>query len=239
MAQNNSTSNFFQYLLKETDSNGSEKIPSLQELSKELNISVSTLREQLEVAKALGFVEVRPRTGIRRLQYSFSPAVVRSLSYAIGLDDQNFRFFAELRNHIEEAYWHQAVRRLDAQDHEYLKILIGKAFDKLNGNPVQIPHVEHRQLHMKLYEHLENPFVLGILEAFWEAYEAVGLSMFADYDYLQQVWEYHRSMVEALCVGDYDSGYLALVSHKDLLFHHRVTTLRDQGEVENTIKNTM
>jgi DNA-binding FadR family transcriptional regulator len=36
-------------------------------MSKELGVSVALLREQLEVAKAIGLVEVRPRTGIRRL----------------------------------------------------------------------------------------------------------------------------------------------------------------------------
>jgi DNA-binding FadR family transcriptional regulator len=231
MVQTSTITDLFQYLLQKNGENRFDKVPSLKELSKELNMSVSTLREQLEVAKAMGFVEVKPHTGIRRLPYSFFPAVMRSLSYAIKLDDHNFRSFAELRNRVEEAYWYQAVKLLDTQDHSELKQLIKQAFEKLNGTPVQIPHVEHRQLHMKLFEHLENPFVLGILEAFWEAYEAVGFSMYADYDYLQHVWEYHRKMVEAVCVGDFKAGYQALVFHKDLLFHHPANKLQDQGEI--------
>lgn len=237
MIQQNNISDFVQYLLKINQDKGDGKIPSLQELSKELNISVSTLREQLEVAKALGFVEVKPRTGIRCLPYTFFPAVIRSLSYAIKLNDEYFRSYAELRNCIEEAYWFPAVKLLNTQDHSNLRNLVNKAFEKLNGNPVQIPHAEHRQLHMTLYRHLENPFVLGILEAFWEAYEAIGFSMYADYDYLRQVWEYHGKMVEALSAGDYELGYQALVTHKDLLFHHPANKFQQQPIIHDSISS--
>ena len=65
----------------------------------------------------------------------------------------------------------------------------------------------------------ENPFVSGILEAYWEAYEAVGLNLYADYSYLEQVWNYHRQMVDSICNGDFDAGYQALVEHKDMLYH--------------------
>ncbi len=59
----------------------------------------------------------------------------------------------------------------------------------------------------------------SLLEAYWEAYEAVGLDVYADYDYLKQVWQYHQQMVEAIAQGDFDAGFQALVEHKDLLYH--------------------
>ena len=58
----------------------------------------------------MGLVEVRPRTGIRRLPYTFTPAVSQSLSYAIQANPSNFVSFSELRNHVEAAFWDQAVR---------------------------------------------------------------------------------------------------------------------------------
>jgi DNA-binding FadR family transcriptional regulator len=64
---------------------------------------------------------------------------------------------------------------------------------------------------------LNNPFVTGILEAYWEAYEAVGLNLYADISYLRTVWQYHRKMVEAICSGDEAAGYRALIEHTDLL----------------------
>jgi DNA-binding FadR family transcriptional regulator len=213
-------SEFLQYLLRASTANGACQLPSLNDISQELGISVARLREQVEVAKALGLVEVRPRTGMRRLPYSFSPAVWQSLSYGLVQNPALFQSFADLRNHVEAAYWDQAVCRLSGEDHSELQTLVARAWEKLRGSPVQIPHAEHRQLHLTIFRKLENPFVNGILEAYWQAYEDVGLNLYADYGYLEQVWAYHQKMVDCICSGDYAAGYRALIDHKDLL-HYR------------------
>jgi DNA-binding FadR family transcriptional regulator len=213
-------SQFMDYLAHaETGEDGGERLPSLNDLSKELGISVSRLREQMEVARALGLVEVRPRTGMRRLPYEFLPGIKQSLFYALSLDRSYFESFADLRKHIEEAYWFQAVEQLQPEDLEELGSLVSRAWKKLHGSPVQIPQDEHRQLHLLIYRRLNNPFVLGILEAYWDAYEAVGLNVYADYAYLEKVWEYHQAMVEAIRRKDFQAGYQALADHTDLIYH--------------------
>lgn len=220
------SSEFLQYLAQSAgNGQGSTRIPALTRLSSELGISVARLREQLEVAKALGLVEVRPRTGIRRRPFTFMPAVWQSLSYALETDRNYFDAFSELRNHVETAFWYEAVSRLTETDYAHLQSLMESAWVKLRSPQVKIPHWEHRELHLGVFCRLQNPFVLGILEAYWVAYEAVGLNMYADYDYLQQVWQYHQQMVNAICTGDPKAGYHALVEHKDLLYHRPVSHL--------------
>lgn len=234
------SNDFIQYLASTCDGGvGSTQLPSLTDLSQELGISVASLREQVEVAKALGFVEVRPRTGIRRLPYTFLPAVQQSLSYAMEMDREYFDAFSELRNHVEAAYWFEAVELLEPKDHVYLKDLLDRAWSKLRSPQIKIPHVEHRQLHMGIFKRLENLFVMGILEAYWDAYEAVGLNMYAGYDYLQQVWDYHQRMVDAICSGDFETGYQALVEHKDLLYHRSVSNLMGKDESEVVSQSDM
>ncbi len=193
------------------------RLPPLTDLSKELGVSVSYLREQLEVAKAIGLVEVRPRTGMRRLPYTFFPAVRQSLAYAVALDRQHFWEYSDLRIHIEGAYWKEAVSKLIEEDHKVLNSLLAEAWLKLRGHPVEIPHLEHRRLHLTIYSRLGNPFVSGLLEAYWDLYEAVGLNLYADLDYLELVWAYHQKMVDSICSGDIDRGYQALLDHRDLL----------------------
>jgi DNA-binding FadR family transcriptional regulator len=207
---------FLQYLAARY-SDG-ERLPSLVAISQDLGISVAALREQLEVARALGLVEVRPKTGVRRLPYTFRQAVAQSLGYATSIDEQNFQLFAELRNHIEASYWYQAVGLLTSEDHAYLADLVEKAEEKLAGDPPQTPHVEHRELHLSIYRRLNNPFVNGILEAYWESYEAIGLAVMNEYSYLRTVWQYHRKMVSAIQKGELDLGYHALIDHTDLLY---------------------
>ncbi len=213
-------SEFLRYLASHEEAEGN--LPSLSDLSRELGISVAGLREQLEVARALGLVEVRPRTGTRRLEYSFAPAVKQSLAYALALNKNHFEKYSELRNHIEAAYWDEAVQLLTEEDKLELQNIITRALEKLRGNPIQVPHEEHRKLHLLIYKRLNNPFVTGLLEAYWDAYEAVGLNLYAgSMDYLQEVWGYHKTMVQSICNGNYSAGRKALVTHIDLLAHRQ------------------
>lgn len=194
-----------------------ERLPPLTDLSVELGISIAALREQLEVARSLGIVEVRPKTGIRRVPFTFRPSVISGLNYAARVSPNLFQAYSDLRRHLEVAYWPEAVRRLSQEDHKFLRDLIKRANEKLAQQPPLIPQQEHRELHLIMYRRLDNTFVTGLLEAYWEIYEAVGLAVYLDMDYLHRVWNYHEKIVEAICLGDYEVGYQMLTEHMDLL----------------------
>jgi len=211
-------SDFLNYLSKVTHEDGN--LPSLSELSQHLGLSIATLREQLEVARALGLVEVKPRTGVRRKPYTFTPAVRQSLRYALALQDDHFKQYTDLRNHVETAYWDEAVQSLTTEDKQNLSVIVDRAWEKLRGSPVQVPHLEHRQFHLLIYKRINNPFVTGILEAYWDAYEVVGLNFYTGgIDYLEEVWSHHSQMKDAILTGDLNQGRNALIKHVDLLAH--------------------
>jgi DNA-binding FadR family transcriptional regulator len=215
-------SEFLRYLASHKEAEAG--LPALSELSRELGISVATLREQLEVARALGLVEVKPRTGMRRRPYEFASTVRHSLGYALILNDGHFQKFSELRNALESAYWDEAVKRLTREDKKELKAIIARAREKLSSPQVQVPHEEHRALHLLIYSRLDNPFVTGILEAYWDAYESVGLNMYAgNINYLNKVWDYHGQMVENICSGNHAAGREALIAHIALLAQRPAT----------------
>ena len=209
-------SEFIKYLLQTTDSSD-ETLPALKDLSQEIGISISTLREQLEAAKILGLVDVKPRRGIRPLPYDFTPAVDASLCYAIQKDQNYFEDFVDLRRHLEYAYFPQAMDLLEQSDHLELRRLVEDAWGKLKGRPVRIPHQEHRQLHLTFYKRLNNIFVSGLLEAYWDAYEAVGLNVYTDLDYLEQVWTYHEELVEMAIQKNKTRGLKILHEHFELM----------------------
>ena len=199
-----------------------DRLPSLDELGKELKISIGKLREQLEVARALGLVEVRQNRGIRIAEYNFLAAIRLSLLYALALDQAQFQAYGQLRNEMESAFWYPAVALLTPADHAELRALIAAAWAKLNGRPIQIPHGEHRKLHLTIFKHLDNAFVKGLLEAYWEAYEAVGLNVYSDYQYLREVWTYHEGIVNAIVAGDLAEGHRLLQLHTTLLRHREL-----------------
>lgn len=209
---------FINYLVEHTNgSDDPDRIPPLGDLSAEMGVSIPKLREQLEAARTLGLVEVRPRTGIRRKAYSFTPAVTQSLLYSVARDRASFAAFSDLRVRIETAFWRDAVCALTSEDLLELRALLNRAWDELNGDPIIIPHPEHRLLHLTIFKRLENPFVTGLLEAYWNAYEAVELNSYADLAYLREVWTYHERIVEAIWNGDPNASLAAFIEHTQLL----------------------
>ncbi len=194
-----------------------ERVPSLTDISSNLNVSVSKLREQLEVARCLGVVSVRPRAGIHRQEYSFMPAVRLGLFLGMADDIVMFDAYKDLRCRIEMAYWYEAVALLSEANKTRLLELVDLAWQKLRGTPIRIPHQEHREFHLTIFANLDNLFVRGLLEAYWEAYEAVELHTFTDYEYLNQVWTYHQRIAEAIVAGDIEASLQAFDEHTRLL----------------------
>lgn len=218
------SSELMQFLSNEKMPPGT-RLPAIQDLARTLNISTGKLREQLEVTRQLGLLEIRPKTGIRTCDFSFFHTLKPGLLFALALCPELFHAFGMLRNHIEAAFWNEAVQLLQPEDIANLEQLMEKAWQKLRGYPIQIPHEEHRKLHLTIYGRLDNTFVVGLLEAYWEAYEAVGLNLYADYSYLESVWTYHGEMVQSIHEGNYEAGYQALIEHTGLL-HNRPEVVR-------------
>ena len=215
-------SEFLSYLLDNGLRPG-DRLPSLNALSGEIGVSVGKLREQMEAARILGLVEASPRRGITRTAYNFLPPVRLSLLAALAIDRRHFQAFSSLRVHLEMAYWDEAVPLLNEDDRKHLRELVARAQEKLAPPRVRIPHIEHRDLHLTIFSRLQNPFVLGLLEAYWDAYEAVELNAYADYAYLQAVWRYHEQIVCAIDAGEVERGKVLLREHMDLLSNQGVS----------------
>lgn len=218
MAQIDLESELLNYIANQQLEPG-DRLPTLAELKApdKLGISTSKIREQLEVARALGFVEVRSKTGMRLKDFDFTPAVRLSLFFALAQDLHNFELFSEIRKHIEISFWHEGCALLTKEDIQVMRTCLEQAQVKLQDQWIQIPNQEHRQFHMRVFHRLNNPFVIGILEAYWDAYDAVELSRYADYDYLQQVWEYHGRILDGICAGDFDAALRDYIEHTQLL----------------------
>ena len=131
--------------------------------------------------------------------------------------ESTFEQFSLLRLTIETNLWHLAVAGLTIEDKEHLFEIVASAWKKLQGSPVHIPNGEHRELHLTIFSRLENPFVKGLLQAYWDAYDAVELTRFADYQYWLTVWNYHEKIIEAIDEGDVEGSRQLLVDHFELL----------------------
>lgn len=207
---------FLHYLISKQVQPG-DRLPTLNQIGEELGVSVGKLREQLEIARSLGLVSVRPRVGIVREPFHFAQAILSPVLFALGSGEAQFEQLSTLRQAIEIDFWERAVERLESDDKQKLQQIITSAWGKLRGNPIHVPNDEHRQLHLTIFSRLENPFVLGMLAAYWDAYEASELTRFSSYDYWLEVWQYHERIVEAIVQDDATLGLTLLKAHFKLL----------------------
>lgn len=196
---------------------GEQRVPPLSELSKELGVSVASLREQLEVARLLGIVDIKPKAGIHKCEYSLRPALTASLTYAVESNTAIFSHLSNLRKHLEAAYFVEAVQLLSTGDVEYLSDIIRRAQAKIRSIPPQLPTTEHRELHLGMYMRLNNPFLLSILEVYWDLYRSTGLEIYTEVTYTDRVWQYHQRIVDAIRQGNASLGQQILVEHMDLI----------------------
>lgn len=216
MLFNKLDSAFLKYLIDHRFAVG-ERLPALQTIGRELGISTSKLREQLEVARMLGVVSVRPRLGTQRSAYDFAPAVLASLLFSMGTEEASFVQFSEMRQALEAAFWDQAARQLTPADKAHLRHLVDQAWQKLQGQPIRVPNGEHREFHLTIFSRLDNPFVKGILEAYWDAYEASELTLFVSYQYWLDVWNFHSQIATAIEENDFENGRRLLIEHFSIL----------------------
>jgi len=212
----NYLSEFLKYIA-EKSSLGENQLPSLSILSKELKISIASLREQLEVARVLGFVEVKPRTGIRWLPYDFTPSLLLSVTYAVTISEEFFEQFRDLRNHLEAAYFLESVTKLEKSDIDEMSNLVENADMKMQLFPPQLPHYEHRKFHAIIFSKLSNPFVQSIFTVYWDIYEFQGYAIINDLDYLRRVWHYHDSVLDAIKSNNINHALALFMEHKDLI----------------------
>jgi len=208
---------FIDYLIDKQVNSPDQDIPSIEAISKELGVSVACLREQMELARNLGLIKIQPRKGIEIQPYSFTPAVIKSLYYAIKIDRKYFTQFADLRSHLERVYFREAAALLTEKDCADLMDLIQPAKRKLRDTPIQIPHQEHRNYHLLIYKRLNNVFLNGLLECYWDTYEMVGLNIYSDLAYLESVWDYHESIGKCLVEKQIDKAYQMMIDHIKLI----------------------
>jgi DNA-binding GntR family transcriptional regulator len=211
---------FVDYLLKYSLEN-IKNLPSIHQIGKDLGFSNPCVREQIELARNLGLVSIQPRRGISLLPYKFHPAVSKSLYFAIKSNIEYFNQYSSLRNQIEKAYFCDSIHLLGESDFLELEEIINFAFVKLAGQPIQIPHQEHRAFHLKIYDRLNNVFVKGLLESYWDIYELIGLDLFMDFAYLKNVWKYHEEILNAIKKENLLEAYRLLDEHMDLIYDRK------------------
>ena len=207
-----------------------KNIPSIVQLSEELSLSTAAVREQLAVARQLEVVEVKTKTGIHTSSFSVAPAICLAFRYGLELDPSMRGEIASVRQHLELAFWNEAVSKLTEKDVEHLEGIVDTAYQKINNHPVILPLEEHKEFHLTIYRPLKNNYLNNLMEAYWELNSETDYHTYSDVNTLQNVWAYHRKIQQAIAAREFDLGFEALKTHYELVRTKNKATLINRFE---------
>lgn len=210
--------------------NEEKSIPSIAQLAKVLGLSNAAVREQLEVARQLQLVEVKTKTGIQVSSFSISPAICLASKFGIEINPEMIWDLLSVRQHLELAYWQEAVVRLNSEDVELLGNIVESAMAKIGKRPLVAPVQEHRDFHLAIYRPLNNVYLNGILESYWDLFHDSEIRLYNDQTSLENVWNYHQKIYQAIVSKQYEVGYQALVTHFEIVRSNSKATLKQRFE---------
>ncbi|MDV3124165.1 FadR family transcriptional regulator [Mycobacterium sp. 21AC1] len=189
-----------------------DPLPTENELSQQLNVSRSRIREAVKTLSALDIVEVRHGYGTYVGQLSFR-AMVESLAFRGMLNaEDGLHVFAELvdfRELIETSLAGQIMDRLTPQAALSMRRLTEAMAEKA-ARGEEFP-AEDREFHLLLME-TSGALAVGMTGAFWDVHALASRSL-GPPDDLQETVDGHVAILDAIEMGDADQLRKAISAH--------------------------
>jgi len=178
-----------------------------EEVSAELGLSRTPVREALRRLEADGLVEHRPRIG----------AVIRSLSHTEMVELYEMRRVLE-RNAAEMAAKHGSQAEFDTLD------LLNDRIEAERDNPA-LGAAINQDFHRCLYLAARNRFLLDAARGLNNSLLLLGPTTYTDTARIDVVVGEHRAIVNALRNGDAEAAGVAAEAHLQTSLRHRLAAL--------------
>jgi DNA-binding FadR family transcriptional regulator len=174
-----------------------DPLPSEAELATQLDVGKTSVREALRRLEAHGVVEVRRGKGLFVGTFSFGP-LIEQLPYGLQADNVPLRQLLQTRRALEEGLISEVAKVITEEDLQLLDDLVGKM--RTNADHGRVPAEVDQAFHQALFAPLDNPFVLQLIDVFWNIFRKA-----ADHivlDLRRPTAEDHAAIVDALRSGD-------------------------------------
>jgi DNA-binding FadR family transcriptional regulator len=174
------------------------RIPSESELSSELGVSRTAIREGLKSLEAVGVINAQHGKG-RFVSKFDSGAIADNLAISLTVDRPSLQEILEIRKALETRFLSQAVGLLDEEDIEALDRLVLRMSLKVKEPTTFLQ--EDIEFHRILFRKLNNRVLLNILEIFWKLFGQVEEGTAHTAEQLTEAVNQHKAIVTALRKG--------------------------------------
>lgn len=190
-----------------------DQLPSERELSKQLAVSRSTVREAIQLLDALGVVEVRHGSGTFVRARPDADTVRLEWREWTRRHSRRVRDLLEVRVGVEAFAAELAAQRRTAAQLDQLKASLAEMATIIEGGDVPMLVQVDVSFHSNLYRATGNPPLVELLDAIGQQLVRERAAIWDVPGRPRRSLEEHRAIVEAIHAGEPTEARLAVVAH--------------------------
>lgn len=190
-----------------------DPLPSEGELAQQLDISRNSVREAVKSLEALGILEARAGSGLFVRNFTFD-SILDNLPYGIMFAMEQLSNLMEIRFHIEYGMMERVSQECTDEQIEHLTQVLGQW--RVLAEQGQYSAADDRLFHQILYENVDNPVCLQILDIFWVVFRhAQTEAELPDVRDPMHTFLIHERLVEALQERDVPRMRSLVIAHRE------------------------
>jgi DNA-binding FadR family transcriptional regulator len=194
----------------EHDLEGGDALPPETQLTRDLGVSRSSVREAVKALESLGILETRPGKGLYVRPFSLDP-ILDNLAYSLLFDRDSIVELLDVREQLEVGLLPRIAGRLTPAQLELLHGLVRRQREKAERG--ESPLEEDRFFHRTLMEAVGNRLALKLLDVFWVVLLRTRDRRLAVDDAPQRSWRNHEQILAALERGEGAGAQRARAAH--------------------------
>lgn len=190
-----------------------DPLPSEGELATQLDISRNSVREAVKSLEALGILEARAGSGLFVRNFTFD-SILDNLPYGIMFALEQLSNLMEIRFHIEYGMMERVSQESTPEQLAHLHQVLDQW--RILANQGQYSADDDRLFHQILYENVDNPILLQILDIFWVVFRhAQTEADLPDVRNPRHTFEIHESLVRALEQHEVQTMRELMIRHRE------------------------
>lgn len=184
-------------------------LPSEQELGEILGVSRNVLREAIKSMELLGMLEARPGRGTTLKPFNLDFIFQNVLFFTYDNDFKSIKEMLIIRKKLELSFMDEAFYSLNAEDIRNIREILERI--KAEWKQHIFFHADDRDFHMALFDKLNNPTLMSLMDAIWAIDENFQTEL--KFKHLDETIIKHENIVRALEAHNIEAFEAAMLAH--------------------------
>jgi DNA-binding FadR family transcriptional regulator len=190
-----------------------DRLPTEEELARQLGASRAAIREALSGLEALGIIEVRHGSGRYVREFNFS-AILDNLAYSMLFDVHTFEELLDIRQALEVSFLPRAIETITPESMAILRTLIIRMEEQGAGGEWDESMMDTDiAFHRTIYANVGNDLLLKLLDIFWTVHKNLRSRLPYRTENVPRYVQHHRLLFDAIERRDVALAQERLVIH--------------------------